>query len=148
MIFEHKNMTKGQKYLAGVVVLVLVFIGMAFLTKNVGQAPTLDDNDLDEMSAILVLDQAPGVVVTISELNLHERLWVAVYEEANGGKGNILGAGRFVKGEHSNAEIDLLRTTEVGKRYYVVIHQSDGNDIFDFNRDIAIEKTQTSFIVK
>lgn len=84
-----------------------------------------------ENTSFTVLDQAAGFDVKISSLSVPQPLWVVVYEDANGERGNILGA-RRVHPTDTNATVKLLRETEPEKTYYVVLHKDDGDETFDF----------------
>ena len=84
-----------------------------------------------------VADQSAGGVVYVSQLVFTEESWIAVREDNNGELGNVLGAHRYSAGKH-NGSIELLRNTEPGKTYYVVIYVDDGDKKFDHKKDVLL----------
>ena len=84
-----------------------------------------------------VADQSAGGVVYVSQLVFAEESWIAVREDNNGELGNILGAHRYPVGKQDGV-IELLRNTEAGKTYYVVIYVDDGDKKFDHKKDVLL----------
>lgn len=145
-------MDTNQKTFIGVGIIAVLFVGFLLL-RPVTEAPTLSDSDDEDMmgggqetevmtatssDAITLGTQDEGLFVEIESLVLSERLWVAVYELNDGVRGNILGAGRFPEGAHSNQTIKLLRATEEGRDYAILFHQNDGDQIFEYDTDDGI----------
>ncbi len=83
--------------------------------------------------SLVVADQKAGFSVIMSMVLLSQSGWVAIHEEGEmGGVGNILGARRFSEGKYFGSAIDLLRETEGEKNYYAVLHEDDGDSMFNF----------------
>ncbi|MDP3725571.1 MAG: hypothetical protein Q8R36_00060 [bacterium] len=83
--------------------------------------------------SLVVADQKAGFSVIMSMVLLPQSGWVAIHEEGEEGNiGNILGARRFTEGKYFGSAIDLLRETEGEKKYYAVLHEDDGNNVFNF----------------
>lgn len=78
-----------------------------------------------------VEDQKAGKEVSVSGFTFVSPQWIAVYDDREGALGWILGAKRFLPGD-TGGVIPLLRATEVGKKYYVLIHNDDGD--LQFNK--------------
>jgi len=95
--------------------------------------------------AIYVRDQAPGFSVAVEMAVFAKDGWVAVHEDAEGAPGNILGAGRFPAGEHSG-EVELLRATVPGGNYYAMLHEDDGDGVFDFSKDMPVRDTAGNIV--
>lgn len=89
-------------------------------------------------SAILVNDQGAGSVATVASVETDVPAWVTVREDMNGVVGNILGASRVDAGSSNNIVINLLRPTEAGKTYRVVLFMDDGDRMFDHTKDAPI----------
>lgn len=121
-----------------VVVLVITLMPKEGDESEPGAVGTVEENGQMEMGTsqgrFNVLDQPAGKTVRLINLNLDEIRWIAVYDERNGERGIILGAGRFRPGDES-AVVKLLVPTEVNERYHVVIHKDDGDDKFDHRKD-------------
>lgn len=91
----------------------------------------------EEANTISADDQPAGTMVAVA-VKLEKEAWVAVHEDANGKLGNILGAQFFPAGTHLG-KIDLLRGTQAGKKYYVMLHSDDGNHTFDIKVDMPVK---------
>ncbi|MBI2109257.1 MAG: hypothetical protein HYT93_03725 [Parcubacteria group bacterium] len=100
-------------------------------------------------NSLVVEDQRPGFSVIMSMVSLSESGWVAVHEETNEGTmGNILGARRFAEGKYFGSTVELLRATESGSAYYVVLHSDDGDSIFDFTIEAPARDHSGALIVE
>lgn len=84
---------------------------------------------------IVVSNQKTGSVVTVSSVAVDASAWVAVREDSNGIVGNILGARRVDQGETKDVQVVLLRSTEAGKTYRVVLFKDNGDKEFDYKTD-------------
>ncbi|MAZ40980.1 hypothetical protein CL654_02590 [bacterium] len=149
MMFEHKNLTETQKYVLGTILIILILVGVTVLVKNQASAPGAGDTgSVSNSNSVTVESQVAGESVLVKELTLSDRLWVVVYEERDGDKGNILGARRLQEGSHNDQIVTLLRGTEAGNRYYVLLHNDDGDDIFDFTKDLPLENISYTFFAR
>jgi hypothetical protein len=90
---------------------------------------------------INVVDQKPGIMVSIGSVDMPADGWVVVHEDRNGTPGNILGAQRFDAGSYAGGQIELLRTTLIGGQYYVMLHADDGDKLFDHKLDLPLAPT-------
>lgn len=88
-------------------------------------------------NAVAVNDQPAGMKVDVTMATLTKPGWVVVAEDNNGMPGKILGAHRYDPGIYL-AEVDLLRGTEAGKTYHVVLRLDDGDKVFDQTKDLPI----------
>ena len=84
--------------------------------------------------AVNVSDQAPGSVVKVASVTLSQIGWLAVRDAG----GRILGAARFEPGVNTGVTIPLLRPTEVGQKYQVLVYVDDGDKVFDLHKDILV----------
>lgn len=90
--------------------------------------------------ALEVADQAPGMSVKVASANLVQTGWIAVRDS----NGRTLGAGRFEAGAHQGVEVPLLRGTEAGQSYQVLIYVDDGDRVFDLHKDILVTRSDGS----
>ena len=93
-----------------------------------------------EGEKITVDNQAAGVSVRIASMNLTRETWGAVRDERS-----ILGAGRFAAGTASGS-VELLRGTEAGKSYSVVVYIDNGNRAFDLTGDELVTGVSDTFM--
>lgn len=80
---------------------------------------------------LTVADQSAGTEVSVSGFTLVEPRWFVVYDERGGSPSWILGAQRLLPGD-TTGKIQLLRKTVAGQKYFVAIHNDDGN--LEFNK--------------
>ena len=83
---------------------------------------------------ISVQDQPAGSYVMVASATLPELGWVAVRDE----NGRTLGAARFDAGTYSAVQVPLLRNTESGQKYQVLIYTDDGDKSFDLHKDTLV----------
>ncbi|MBI4118233.1 MAG: hypothetical protein HY455_01690 [Parcubacteria group bacterium] len=94
---------------------------------------------VSENNALVVTNQSAGNTVLVSLVSLEQSGWVAVHEQTpEGNLGNILGARRFDAGKQFGQSIALLRGTEAGKVYQVVLHADDADNVFDFRLELPV----------
>lgn len=91
-------------------------------------------------SAVTVKDQPAGSSVTVASATLPQLGWIAVRDAS----GRTLGAGRFSAGTVTNAEVPLLRATEAGQRYQVLLYVDDGDKEFDLHKDTLVTNSDGS----
>lgn len=90
--------------------------------------------------SISVKDQKDGDFVLVSKIDIENDGWVAVREDSDNGFGNILGALFVEAGSHSDVQVPLLRGTEAGNKYYVVLFADNGDRLFNHTVDPIIQK--------
>lgn len=88
----------------------------------------------EDGEAVAVPDQPAGSFVSVGPVTLSKMGWVAIKDE----KGWILGAGRLDAGMTENIQVPLLRNTESGSRYQVLLYIDDGDKVFDFHKDMLV----------
>ena len=90
--------------------------------------------------SIVVEDQAAGMKVAIGAVTMPvENGWIVVHEVRDGVLGNILGAARYNDKEGLKpAAVELLRATEAGKTYQVMLYNEDGDRSFNKQKDVAL----------
>jgi len=91
------------------------------------------------LDGFVVSDQGSGKIVVLSEVFLTTNGWVAVHETEEGETtGRILGARRLDAGDYQGESIELLRPTEAGRLYVVVLHRDDGDTAFDYTKELPV----------
>lgn len=123
--------------------------------------PTMSNNDMTEVNhtfnaipnntatdnfSISVTDQSAGDMVYVSQMDLGAPAWVAIRENNDGELGNILGAGWYPEGK-STGTVELLRGTESGAVYYVVLYTDNGDKQFDYRQDTLVTDGGTNILV-
>lgn len=103
--------------------------------------PSVDVNMGEEIHAD---DQPAGDSVRVSEARLSRVSWVAVRDDLR-----IYGAARVNPpaggGTVTDITVPLLRNTETGKTYSVVVYADDGDNIFDFKKDALVSGLDDNF---
>lgn len=92
-------------------------------------------------------DQRPGTAVQITKLETPTDVWVAIHETQDGVPGNILGAARFRAGETDLDDVELLRPTAGEEQYIAMLHTDDGDDAFDFTKDVPLRSADGEVIM-
>ncbi len=90
--------------------------------------------------SIVVEDQAAGTKVALGAVTMPvENGWIVVHEVRDSALGNILGAARYSTKEGlTPKEVELLRATESGKTYQVMLYSEDGDRQFNKLKDTPI----------
>lgn len=160
------NTQTQQWAIAGAVVVVLALLGWWFFTgapentagddsngatqatsttgTSTGAAqerPTTSVNTGEEVHAD---DQPAGDSVRIVEARLSRVSWIAVRDDMR-----IYGAARVNPpqggGTVTDVTVPLLRNTEAGATYKVVVYADDGDGAFDFKKDALVEGLDDNF---
>lgn len=162
-------MTKEQRnwMVGGIAVVVVLVLGWWFFTAPVQEAstntntntqttstgsntstgassdvrPTVEVNMGEEVHAD---DQPAGDSVRVVEAKLSRVSWLAVRDDMR-----IYGAAKVTPptggGTMSDITVPLLRNTESGKSYTVVVYADDGDGVFDFKKDSLVNGLDDSF---
>lgn len=139
--------------IVAVIALGLIFgflVGRIFKGKEAGEIIALDEQKAVETEKVLketandstvflAGDKVAGKAVFVDKVVLAENAWVVVREDAGGEMGNILGAQWLPTGTKSETSVELLRGTEAGKKYYVVLYNDNGDRIFGITSDFPMK---------
>lgn len=90
--------------------------------------------------ALDVLDQMAGSLVIVRSATFVRPGWVAIHEDRDGKPGNVLGAALFDRGTAVGL-VELLRRTVAGGLYYAVLHDDDGDHLFEMKEDAILRTT-------
>ncbi len=107
----------------------------------VEKKPAVTETVAKGAGSISVADQDAGAVVTLGAFTMPvDNAWIVVHElNAGGTLGNALGASRYSKTEGLIPKtVELLRSTEAGKTYHVVLYSENGDRVFDLKEDALI----------
>lgn len=89
-------------------------------------------------------DQPAGDNVRVVEARLARVSWIAVRDDMR-----IYGAARVTPpeggGTVNDITVPLLRNTEAGKTYSVVVYADDGDGAFDFKKDALVTGLEDTF---
>lgn len=111
------------------------------IDSNIGPAaPSAPSGpSVSNSSSLVIFNQSAGDSVEIDRVVLEQAGWVSISEDLNGERGNILGALWLPAGTHTGQQVELLRGTEPGRKYYGVIRSDDGDLNHGFDKDINLE---------
>lgn len=113
---------------------------------------TMDATDKDKTTSnasgmLEARNQPPGDSVLIDAAILVQNGWVVIHEDRNGQPGNILGARRLGEGSHTGEQVALLRGTVGGLTYYAMLHNEDGDGVFDHTKDLPLRNESNEIIM-
>lgn len=160
------NAAMRNKIIIGVGIVVIIILGVWMFAgngdeqeavPNISEEEVIEENrDMPEVSAggrgvlaptteargesVSVSDQPAGETVLVDAISITSPSWVVVREE-----GWILGA-RRVDESGSEISVPLLRATEAGGSYEVVIYIDDGDRQFDHLKDMLVEGVVAPFL--
>lgn len=118
---------------------------------NSGQVVTPPTTDTSAPKAstsesVTVEDQIGGETVMVKMSGMTSDRWIAVHElDETGNPGWVLGASLFRKGA-TEGTVELIRGTEAGKKYSVVIHSEDGDGAFSLRLDLPVLRADGSLV--
>lgn len=106
-----------------------------------------------DTNSVSVSNQSAGSMVALGNVSMTQNGWVVVHEaDASGNPGWILGAQRFDAGTYTSGQVELLRGTVSSKTYFVMIHNDNGDKMFDFHTDTPVTTdgtaVMTSFVAQ
>lgn len=105
------------------------------------------ENDPDETAVpktgtdaatLSVAAQTAGMEARVAKVMLKTAGWVVVHEIDGGHVLNALGARRLDVGTHTNVAVELLRTTDPGHDYAVILYADNGNKEFEIRGDLPL----------
>lgn len=96
-------------------------------------------------------DQLASKNARVASVTLDREGWVVIHEDNQGAPGAILGAAWLPAGSHENVEVNLLRGTEAGRRYYAMLHHeiNDGSEshFFNLEKDLPMQDARGNLIM-
>jgi len=152
---NNNKMSTNNLILIGVVIVVFVAGGWWLLTRDFTSptGETSGDTAKDEGNrgasaedisapstttsdgeSVSVANQPAGSMVAVSSVTFTETGWIAVRDSG----GWTLGAGRFDAGTYENVAVKLLRATEAGERYQILLYHDDGDQQFDLKKESLV----------
>lgn len=120
---------------------------------SAGVAGALKKTALDRLQVtkddamVSVFDQIAQDQVLVSGVVTSSPVWVAVHANRDGVPGNVFGA-RLVSASDTEIIVSLLRPTESGSMYYVVLQEDNGNNIYDLYLDKEIVDARGNLVTK
>ena len=104
------------------------------------------NNTTPSNSSVEVEDQLAGDRVRLGDVSLENEAWVVVHESIDGVPTNALGAQRLDAGVHTGKYVDLLRSTETDKTYFVILYGENGDGEFSRELDKPLTGTDNTLI--
>lgn len=111
--------------------------GSTGTTTNNGSTGTTTAATSEELT---VGDQPAGTSVLVESVTVPGISWIAVRDSLR-----IYGAARVNAGTTENVSVKLLRPTDAGKIYQVMVYVDDGDRSFDFKKDALVSGISDSF---
>ena len=150
---QNSGIKPWQWIVTVIVIIVLIIIGiMVFSKKSTDQTadtttPTPQDQASVSANRVIMSDQYPGNVVYISSVQLEKAGWVVIHKDNSGQPGAIIGSAWAEPGP-SPVKITLKEAMIDGKVYYAMLHSDDGDKKFDATKDLPLQDTRGSIIMK
>ena len=91
-----------------------------------------------DAATLAIATQAPGMTVSVSHVALSSAGWVVVHEIDGGHVLNALGARRLDAGVHADVAVELLRMTDPGRTYAIILYADNGNKEFEIRGDLPM----------
>lgn len=138
-----------------IIILLVVLVGLAIYlalkTDKMGQDDIINPEDSGGASgqfmklgenAIVVMEQRLNDEVLVTAINLEKPGFVIVHRDVDGKPGAVIGVSKwFPAGQYANEDIGLTESLQAGMDYYAMLHNDDGNGIFDPNDDMPVESS-------
>lgn len=110
--------------------LILLFIYAERQLRDVSAVVDTKPESVAESALLSVTDQSAGMRVLVEMIDVAPPgVWAVVHERREGELGNALGATR-VRGPATEVAIELLRGTEAGQDYAVVLYRNEEQQSF------------------
>lgn len=148
---------KKQTLIIAVVIVLLIAGGWYYLgggTKE--EIPADKTTSTDETTsglrigsnAIFVSDQKPGNSVTVGFADIADGGYVVIHEVTDGNPGAIIGNSAFLSsGELQNISVDLLSETEEGKELIAMLHNDNGDGLFNAADDAPVRDENGNIVL-
>jgi len=153
---ENTNGIKTWQWVVTAIVIVaLIVVGIVVMSRDKTEVNDMDVVDItDNTNApvsrtanIIVSDQYPGNVVYISSVTMEKAGWVVIHKNANGVPGAVIGS-VYVTAGVGPAKVNLTESIVDGAMYYAMLHEDDGDKVFDANKDDPIKDARGNAIMK
>lgn len=89
-------------------------------------------------ATLAVRDQSAGATASVEQVEMSVAGWAVVHEIEGGHVLNALGASRLDAGKHENVTVELLRATEPGGSYAVILYTDNGSKEFEIRGDLPV----------
>ncbi|MBI2048425.1 MAG: hypothetical protein HYT30_00660 [Parcubacteria group bacterium] len=144
-------------FAAGVFLLFVLGVATERDIRYIGTSAPRANTEIDESAAdhvagmkaaLMVGDQESGSTVRVVSAEFAVPGWIVVHETQGGHVLNALGAARVDSGIHTDAVVELLRGTEPGGSYAVILYSDNGNKEFEIRGDLPIIDTEGNPVMK
>jgi len=150
---ESSGIKTWQWVVTAIVIIVLIIIGIMVFgnksstTPTTDQTPTTTTDQTGAINRIVMSDQYPGNVVYLSSVQLAAPGYVAIHKDNNGQPGAIIGYTRFDAGINTG-KVTLTQPTVEGGTYYAMLHNDDGDGVFDATKDAPLKDSRGNVIMQ
>lgn len=134
-----------------IVIVALIIIGISVFGGKSTQAPTDGEDTTDststEVNRVVMSDQYPGNVVYLSSVQLAKAGWVVIHKDNAGQPGDVIGSTYLAAGINPG-KVTLTTSTVEGGVYYAMLHNDDGDKVFDAKKDLPLKDSRGNVIMK
>jgi len=128
-------MRRGSSSLIAIALIVIGIIAafLFFTNNNSVNVNTNEDNIIvSTNSSVETADNMPGTSVVIPKVVLAKSGFIMIHKSNDGRTGAIVMTGDYLSaGEHTNVVVKTGITTQVGEKYFAMLHSDNGNEKYD-----------------
>lgn len=131
------------------IIVIVLGVGAWFYYGAPGEVEAPTQGESTSGDYVDASDQAAGPAVDIAQTWLEDGGYVVVHEESNGAPGAILGASEYLAAgeQHADVSVSLSRGSQEGETLYVMLHNDDGDEVFDPSVDMPVRADDGTIIV-
>lgn len=109
---------------------------------------SVQDTSGGEVSTVILAPVETGSKATIATAKLTEPGYVVIYQVDSNGESEIIGNTELLaEGTYSDIEVDLDAIVALEQTIVAVLHEDDGDGVFEFPNDDLYLSTETQVIV-
>jgi hypothetical protein len=144
-----------QWVVTAIVIVALIVVGIVVMSRDntpstdVDVVDTTDNTNapVSRAANIIVSDQYPGNVVYVSSVSTDKAGWVVIHKNANGVPGAVIGS-VYVNPGIAPAKVNLTESMTDGSMYYAMLHEDDGDKVFNATKDKSMTDARGNAIMK
>jgi hypothetical protein len=145
-------MQNSSKVIIWIVVVVIIIAAIVYgVSRNGRDTDGMENNTIstndNSAATIAVADQFPGNIVYVSNATFGKNGFVVIHKDENGAPGKIIGSAYFAKGVNPGT-VELTESLTEGGKYFAMVHDDDGDRIFDATKDLPSKDTSGAVIMK
>lgn len=137
-------------WLIYLLVIIVCFVGLYFsapgpLPDEPAPEPVIDE-PVGDLS--ITAQTAGSQSVTLNDIQVTKPGFIAIHKNTNGHPGPIIGQSEYLVINQDAIQINLAEPLAGGEVFFAVMHQDDGNAVFDPATDLPLTDSQGVVILK